>query len=390
MSEQLIYRDRRNTNGLKWSGLKRAGYSRDDLLGLWVADMDFAAPECVRAALRQMADFGVFGYDFVPDAYYDAFLRWERERHGYEVKKEWVRFSPGVVAAFNWLIRILTGPGDAVLIQTPVYPPFSGAASAQERRLVCNELVNTDGVYTVDFEDFERKLAQEKVKVFLLCSPHNPVGRVWRREELEKMLSLCRRYGVKVIADEIHHDFEHPGHTHIPTLSVGDYDDMVVMLTAPSKTFNLAGLQNSLVIIPDRQLRRQYDAFTHTLHVNEGNSAGFQAAAAAYAGGGEWLSAVLRTVEENEALLRSALSARLPQAVMSPLEGTYLAWLDLSAYVEPAELPHVMEDMCALALNYGEKFGRQAAGHVRLNLATSRENVAEAARRLIANLAKES
>ena len=179
--EELIYRDRRGTNASKWNRLSPR-FTREDLLGLWVADMDFAAPACVREALHKQVDFGVFGYDVTPDAYYEAFLHWEKTYHGYEPQRAWLRYSPGVVAGFNWLIQLLTKPGDGVLVQTPVYYPFLSAATDNGCRLVENELVNTAGVYTVDLADFERKLTEEHVKVFLLCSPHNPVGRVWRRE----------------------------------------------------------------------------------------------------------------------------------------------------------------------------------------------------------------
>ena len=174
MSEQLIFRDRRGTNAMKWNHLDRIGFRGTDLLGMWVADMDFAAPECVREALRAAADFGVFGYDAAPPDYHSAFIAWEREHHGLAVEEEWLRFSPGVVTGFFWLVRILTQPGDAVLIQTPVYYPFMSAIEDQGRKMVRNELVNTDGIYTIDFEDFERKIETENVKAFILCSPHNP------------------------------------------------------------------------------------------------------------------------------------------------------------------------------------------------------------------------
>ena len=207
MSEQLIFRDRRGTNAMKWNYLDRIGFKGENLLGMWVADMDFASPECVRRALREAADFGVFGYDAAPKEYHEAFIAWEKERHGLEIDREWIRFSPGVVTGFYWLVKMLTEPGDSVLIQTPVYYPFMSAIEDQGRKLVRSELVNTNGIYTVDFEDFERKITEEAVRVFILCSPHNPIGRIWTRSELAKMLEICRRHSVKVISDEIHHDF---------------------------------------------------------------------------------------------------------------------------------------------------------------------------------------
>ena len=387
MSEQLIYRDRRGTNSMKWNNLKRIGFSRDDLLGLWVADMDFAAPECVRKAMMEAADYGVFGYDAAPQAYYDGFMNWEKTYHGYEVQREWLRFAPGVVTGFYWLIRLLTEPGDGVIILTPVYYPFMSAIEDQGRKLVKCELVNTNGIYSVDYEDFEAKIARENVKAFLFCSPHNPVGRIWRQEELETMLSICRKHGVKVISDEIHHDFEHPGHRHIPTAVVGDYGDMVFTLTAPSKTFNLAGLQNSIAILPDEELRKKYDALLKDIHIHGGNAMGFIAAAAAYNGGRPWLGSILKTVEENDAILRKILAEGLPKAIVSPLEGTYLSWVDLGAYVSAENIKSAMEDKCGLALDYGTQFGGDAPCHIRVNLATSADIVEKAAHLLADNLA---
>lgn len=383
--EELIYRDRRGTNASKWNRLS-PHFTREDLLGLWVADMDFAAPACVREALHKQVDFGVFGYDVTPDAYYEAFLHWEKTYHGYEPQRAWLRYSPGVVAGFNWLIQLLTKPGDGVLVQTPVYYPFLSAATDNGCRLVENELVNTAGVYTVDLADFERKLTEEHVKVFLLCSPHNPVGRVWRREELAAMLELCRVHGVYVISDEIHHDFTHGGHKHIPAATVGEYDDMLVTLTAPSKTFNLAGLKNSVVIIPDEKLRKAWDSYTGKLHTATGGSFGVIAAQAAWEGGRPWLEQVLQTVEGNYELLRTELVPRKPELILSPLEGTYLAWLDLGAYVKPQEMAAAVEGRCGLAVDYGAWFGGHAPCHIRINLATRPENIRQAIQSLADHL----
>ena len=383
--EELIYRDRRGTNASKWNRLSPR-FTREDLLGLWVADMDFAAPACVREALHKQVDFGVFGYDVTPDAYYEAFLHWEKTYHGYEPQRAWLRYSPGVVAGFNWLIQLLTKPGDGVLVQTPVYYPFLSAATDNGCRLVENELVNTAGVYTVDLADFERKLTEEHVKVFLICSPHNQVGRVWRREELAAMLELCRVHGVYVISDEIHHDFTHGGHKHIPAATVGEYDDMLVTLTAPSKTFNLAGLKNSVVIIPDEKLRKAWDSYTGKLHTATGGSFGVIAAQAAWEGGRPWLEQVLQTVEGNYELLRTELVPRKPELILSPLEGTYLAWLDLGAYVKPQEMAAAVEGRCGLAVDYGAWFGGHAPCHIRINLATRPENIRQAIQSLADHL----
>ena len=383
--EELIYRDRRGTNASKWNRLSPRSPS-EALRARPVADTALAAPACVREALHKQVDFGVFGYDVTPDAYYEAFLHWEKTYHGYEPQRAWLRYSPGVVAGFNWLIQLLTKPGDGVLVQTPVYYPFLSAATDNGCRLVENELVNTAGVYTVDLADFERKLTEEHVKVFLLCSPHNPVGRVWRREELAAMLELCRVHGVYVISDEIHHDFTHGGHKHIPAATVGEYDDMLVTLTAPSKTFNLAGLKNSVVIIPDEKLRKAWDSYTGKLHTATGGSFGVIAAQAAWEGGRPWLEQVLQTVEGNYELLRTELVPRKPELILSPLEGTYLAWLDLGAYVKPQEMAAAVEGRCGLAVDYGAWFGGHAPCHIRINLATRPENIRQAIQSLADHL----
>ncbi|MDD3164332.1 MAG: pyridoxal phosphate-dependent aminotransferase [Oscillospiraceae bacterium] len=383
--EELIYRDRRGTNCSKWNHYGNQ-FQHENLMGLWVADMDFAAAQCVRDALQRHVSFGVFGYDVTPESYYDAFVRWEKTYHNYDVARAWIRYSPGVVAAFNWFIQMMTVPGDAVLIQSPVYYPFANAVRENHRTLVESELVNTNGVYTIDFADFEQKIREHHVKVFLMCSPHNPVGRVWTRQELKRLLDICRENGVFVISDEIHQDFTFAGHVHIPAATVGSYDDMLVTLTAPSKTFNLAGLKNSVIIIPDDTIRKKYDDYVAVLHVASGNSFGVVAAEAAYRGGRAWLGQVLETVYGNYQLLVSSLRDTLPQVVVSPLEGTYLAWLDFGAYLRPEQLPDYIEGRCGLAMDYGAWFGGASACHVRMNLATCRENIAQAAKALADHL----
>ena len=381
--ETIIYRDRRDTNSYKWDHLGKK-FSRDGLLPLWVADMDFAAPQCVREALKDRAEFGVFGYELAPVDCDAAFLQWERSRHGYDVKPEWVRHAPGVVAGLNWLIQAVTEPGDGVLIQTPVYYPFMSAVTDHGRRLVKNELVNTNGVYTIVFADFERKITEERVRAFILCSPHNPVGRVWTRAELEEMLTICCRHGVTVISDEIHQDFVWCGHPHIPAASLET--GTVVTLTAPSKTFNLAGLKAAFVVIPDAKLRRSFDGFVRGIHAGDLNSMGLLAAEAAYNGGGEWLDQIRTIIRENDALLRNTLAEKAPGVVVTPLEGTYLAWVDLGAYVKPEELERFVEGRCGLAVDYGSWFGGQAPCHIRINLATRPEIVRQAALALAENL----
>ena len=210
------------------------------------------------------------------------------------MEKEWIRFSPGVVAGFHWLVQMLIRPGDAVIVQTPVYYPFLNAVKNNNRTLICSDLVNHQGRYTIDYEDFEKKIADNKVKLFILCSPHNPAGRVWEREELEKLIEICKTHGVYIISDEIHQDLVFDGSRHIPSLGIGEYQDHMITLAAPSKTFNLAAGQNSLVLIPDEKLRRVWDEYTTATRVISGYAFGYIAAQAAYEGGETWLEDVLK------------------------------------------------------------------------------------------------
>ena len=257
--------DRRGTNCSKWDILS-SKYGDPDLISMWVADMDFKAPEEVTRALRKKTDFGIYGYSLTPDGYYRSFIRWEKERHGWDVNRDWIRFAPGVVTGIFWCIHMLTNPGDAVIIHMPVYYPFHHAVEDTGRRLIYSELVNTKGVYTIDFQDFEKKIVDNKVKVFILCSPHNPVGRVWTEEELETMLAICKAHHVTVISDEIHHDLIIGSRPHIPTATVknGGYSDLIITLTSASKTFNLAGMKNSFVIIPGETLEMNF-GYSHLI-----------------------------------------------------------------------------------------------------------------------------
>ena len=380
--EAMVFVDRRNTNCSKWDGLKEL-FGSDALQAMWVADMDFQAPRCVVEALKRYVEQGVFGYYEAPGSYFEAFLQWEETVHGYRPRREWLRVTPGVVPAINWLLQIMTQPGDAVLVLTPVYYPFLNAAKDNDRTLVCCELQAENGEYTIDFALLEKTLQQQPVKVAILSSPHNPVGRVWTREELHALMELLRKYGVFVISDEIHQDIVFQGHTHIPSATVGDYDHMLATLTAPSKTFNLAGLQNSVLVLPDADIRARYDRYLQQIHVQPSNAMGYIAAEAAWRGGAAWAAECRRTIYENYLLLRAVLEKRAPKAVISPLEGTYLMWVDLGAYVAPEDIRNFMEKRCGLAVDYGDWFGGDRfRTFVRLNLATSRELVQRAAEKL--------
>lgn len=354
---------------------------------MWVADMDFQVPQCVINALRKYVDQGVYGYYKIPDSYYQAFIDWEEKRHHFRVDKEWIRFSPGVVAGFHWLVQILTRPGEAVIVHTPVYYPFLNAVKNNNRTLICSDLITNQGKYTINYEDFENKIVDNKVKLFILCSPHNPAGRVWKKEELARMFKICKKYGVYIISDEIHQDLIFDGSRHIPSLSVEGYQDHMIMLAAPSKTFNLAAGQNSLVIIPDEKLRNLWDQYTTATRVISGNAFGYIAAQAAYEGGETWLEDVLKKIWDNYQYVKNELARKLPDAVVTPLEGTYLCWIDLGAYVSRENMKELIQGKCRIAVDYGDWFGGERFGtYIRMNLATSMENVEKGVDALVLNL----
>ena len=375
--------DRRNTDSLKWDALTDT-FRREDLLPLWVADMDFKTPLCVRDALHRAVDGGAFGYYRPPASYYESILAWEEERHGTRWEREWIRSTNGVVSGLFHLIRALTEPGDGILLLTPVYYPFFRAIRETGRRDVCVPLREDNGVYSLDREAFETAAAREDVKLFLLCSPHNPVGRVWREEELEFLLSRCRAHGVPVVSDEIHHDLLLPGSRHLSAASLWEGEGKPITFFSPSKTFNLAGMKHSVLMIPSTEQRRRFDAFEARLGAGESSTLDYIAARAAYTGGGPWLDAVLGEIAGNDRAVREALTP-FPGVTVSPLEGTYLLWVDLSGIVPEETLRDFMEDRCRVAPDYGRWFypdRRDPGAHIRLNLAAPRETVLLAASRL--------
>lgn len=383
--EKLVYVDRRNTSCLKWDELK-ARFGEDDLLPLWIADMDFKAPALVAQRLHELCDHGAFGYYKTPESYYNAFLNWERERHGYAPRREWLRFSPGIVAGINWLVTLLTEPGDGIIVMTPVYYPFFYAVRDHGRTLVESPLVNTDGIYTVDFARFERDITENNIKVFILSSPHNPAGRVWQRDELARMCEICEKHGVVILSDEIHQDLVQTGHKHVPTALVAGKPEKVVTFASASKTFNLAGFGNAFVVIPDDELRERFDAFVKPLHLTSGSIDGYVAAQASFEGGAGWLASLLEQVRENDGIMRAVLAEGLPRAVVSPLEGTYLQWIDLRAYLKPGEEEEMIARRCRLAVDYGDWFGAVGTGFIRVNLATKAEHIRMAAEALVREL----
>ena len=366
--------DRRHTMCEKYDGVERAGRPADTI-PLWVADMDFRAPDCVRGALRRLADHGIFGYTFVGDEYFDAVRGWYKSRFGWEPQREWLVCTPGVVYGFSAAIEALSEPGDAVLIQQPVYYPFASSIRETGRVLVNSPLREEDGAYRMEPpEDLERRIVENNVRIFLLCSPHNPVGRVWTRDELAAVSDVCARHGVTVISDEIHADFTHPGHPHTVFASLSkEAEQSCVVCTAPSKTFNLAGLQTSNLFVPNEELRKKLRDRLRALHFEAPNLAGLTACMAAYREGAAWLDELLAYLRGNTDFVRAFLANRLPALRLTEPEGTYLLWIDCRGLgLSDEALGELLTNRARVGIDDGPMFGPGGEGFIRVNAACPR------------------
>lgn len=375
---------RKGSTSLKWDLLEER-YGDADLIPMWVADMEFKTCDSIIEAMKARVEHGIFGYSYVPQSYYDAYFNWMETRHGYRPQKEWVRLATGIVAALYWFVNCYTKPEDGVLILTPVYYPFHNAVKDCGRTLITCDLANDNGYFTVDYDAFEKAIVEGNAKMFILCSPHNPVGRVWKEEELDRMLDICKRHGVLVISDEIHQDFVFGEHKHIPAplVSGGKYCDNLILVNAASKTFNLAALIHSNIIISDPALRAQYDAYEKMYNRTDFNTMGLTATQAGYEGGADWLSGLLAVIEDNYNYVKTELNQHFPEIIVSPLEGTYLPLLDMRAWMAPEKLKDFIQGRCRLAVDYGEWFGENFKGFIRLNLATDPQYVKAAIHAII-------
>ena len=365
--------DRRGTACLKYDFANQF-IGRDDLIPLWVADMDFPLPAEILDPVHKRLAHGIFGYSGADDRYYDAMEDWFMRRHGWQIDREWNTTVPGVVFGIAAAINAFTEPGNAILIQEPVYYPFRGTIKENNRVCVNNQLKEVNGRYEIDFEDFENKLTKNEVKAFILCSPHNPVGRVWTREELTRMGELCLKHGVLVIVDEIHSDIIYPGNQFIPYGTLGEeLAGQAVICTAPSKTFNIAGLQISNILIPDPELRRQYRHQINRVGYGQCNVIGMVCAEAVYEKGDEWLDELLEYLEGNLSCVRKTLAERIPELRMIEPEGTYLVWIDFSGLFEnQRELEIWVRGEAGLWLDSGSKFSCQTPLFQRINIACPR------------------
>ncbi len=372
--------NRQGTYTTKYDDAKKK-FGTDDLLPLWVADMDLASPPCVQETIKKRAAHPLYGYTVYPDAYYEAIQNWMKKRFDWSIDKECIVPCYGVVPSINFAINAYSKEGDGIIIQTPLYPPFAGSVKHKKRRVLDNTLLYENGRYQIDFEDFEVKAKESTL--FLLCSPHNPSGRAWDKEELEKIIDICIEHDVLIISDEIHADVIYEKMHH----SVGSFEKMkhrCVILNAPSKTFNIAGLNTSYAIISDSKLRQSYKLEQDKSGITNGNPFGIEALISAYSEGAVWLEQLKVHLSSNISYVKTFLiEHHLPIAAV-PTEATFLMWLDCKKMgLSHEKLVHFFIDDAKLGLNDGKSFGKAGEGFMRLNIGTSRKVLEEAMERLL-------
>lgn len=373
--------DRTGTAALKWDA-RRQVFGREDLIPLWVADMDFAAPEQVTQALVERARHPIYGYSLHPDSLFEALADWLRERHHWHIERDWVLWVPGVVPSLNAAVLSLTQPGEGVIVQPPVYPPFFSAVTTTGRGLVENPLIEVAGRYQMDLDHLEHCAAQG-AKLLLLCSPHNPVGRVWTEDELQAVLTIARRHGLTILSDEIHHDLIYPGVQHTPLARLTGNAPDIVSAVAPSKTFNIPGLGLSALIAPDPERRAKLKAAFDQLHIIASNPFSMTAFAAAYRHGGPWLDALRAYLANSRDFALDFVARRLPGVRAIAPQGTYLLWLDCRGLnLQDPALQRLLVDQARVGLSPGVQFGIGGQGHMRLNLGAPRALIAEALERI--------
>lgn len=362
--------DRTNTNSLKYDFAAERGKPAD-VLPLWVADMDLKAPAKVLEALEKAVQHGIFGYSDTKQSYFDALQNWFASRFDWNIQSDWLVKTPGVVYAIAMAIRSLTNEGDSVIIQQPVYYPFHQMVVKNNRKLINSPLVYKGGSYQIDFHDFETKIVENNVKMFILCSPHNPVGRVWTKDELITLGDICLKHNVVVVSDEIHADFVYEGNRHMIFANVKpEYLQNTITCTAPSKTFNLAGLQVSNIFIANPDIRKKFQAEMNKSGYSELNTLGLIACQAAYEHGGEWLDELKKYLAGNLAFIRDFVKQRLPKIHLVEPQGTYLVWLDFTELgLTEEQREHLIVNKAKLWLDSGVMFGKDGEGFERVNIA---------------------
>lgn len=364
--DEIISRE--NTDCVKFD-LRKPLFGSDDIIPMWVADLDFKTPDFIIEAIQKRLDHPIFGYPAKPDSYFTSQITWLKEKHQWDVKKEWIQFCQGVVPALNLIVHAFTNPGDKIIVQPPVYFPFFSAITNNKRIQVDNPLCLKDGKYTIDFEDLEKKI-DPKTKILFLCHPHNPGGRCWTLEELVQLTEICIKNNILIISDEIHSDLVLPGYKHIPIASISDnISDHVITCISPTKTFNIAGLGTSSVIISNPDNRKKFEDAMESIHIGMGNIFGITASIAAYTHGKEWLNQVIKYIKGNIELVNDFMQNRIPAIKPMIPEATYLIWLDCSGLgLTDMELKKFMVEEAKIGFNYGPMFGAGGEGFQRMNV----------------------
>lgn len=372
---------REGTANVKYD-LRESYFGNADVLPMWVADMDFETPIFIQKAVQERAAHPIYGYTYRTDNYFQSIIKWFGRRYNWAIEKDWILYSPGVVPAFNFALQAYTQPGDKIIVQPPVYFPFFSAIKNNNRIQLDNELIISEGRYRIDFEDLREKA--KDAKMIFLCSPHNPTGRCWSHEELTELANICLENDVLILSDEIHSDLILPGFKHLPTASLSEeIAQKTITCVAPSKTFNIAGLATSNVIIKNEELRNQFSEAIEKVHVAGGNLFGTLALEAGYSEGDQWLDELVVYLEQNYTLLKNAISSDFPLLDVFPLEATYLAWIDFrKTGLSDDEIKERLIFKAGLGLSHGPIFGKGGEGFQRMNLGAPRKLIEEAISRL--------
>ncbi|MGM9759571.1 MAG: MalY/PatB family protein [Parabacteroides sp.] len=370
--------DRRGTGCVKYDKLMNY-FGREDLVPLWVADMDFRTPDFIVDALKKRCEHEIFGYPFDTDEYYESIVNWVHYKHNWKIRREWITYIPGIVKGIGFALQCFTQPGDKVIIQPPVYHPFRIVPEKMKREVVYNPLRLVDGEYQMDFEQLEQ-LIDERCKVLILCNPHNPGGVVWRKDTLVKLAEICAKHHILVISDEIHSEMAFPQCIHYPFATVSETAaSCSLTFMAPSKTFNIAGIVTSYTVIPDEQIREKFFTFMEAGEFNAGTIFAYTATIAAYTYGAEWLQQMRMYIMENVRYVIDFIQEHIPQIRVYPPQASFLVWLDCHGLgLEQTELVHLFKDEAGLALNDGSIFGPGGEGHMRLNIGCPRSMLVKA------------
>jgi cystathionine beta-lyase len=374
--------ERRGTNCIKYDRLEQF-CGNAEALPMWVADTDFRVPDFIMNAIRERAEHEVLAYSFRPESYHQSIIDWMKKRHDWEIQREWISFSPGVVPAVTMLIMALTNEDEKVIVQPPVYFPFFTCVKGSGRKMVENPLKLENGRYYFDFEDLKARI-DGKTKMLLLSSPHNPGGMVWTKEELTELGRICKEKGVIIVSDEIHSDLVYPGHKHVPLPSISEeLAEITVVCMAPNKTFNIAGLSSAFLVIPQKKMRVRYERLLNVLHVHGGNIFGTVATEAAYTHGEEWLGELLEYLQGNLNYLNEFIADHLPKVKVIQPESFFLVWMDFRDYgLSEKEMKDVLVNKAGVAMNVGSTFGTGGEGYFRMNIGCPRSTLQEGLERI--------